>query len=566
MKKLFFTAGFLFIAVYLGSIWTRTLFIPDEVRYAEIAREMIASKNWIKPVFCGIDYFEKPVMGHWGNAVSMSIFGECKGAVRFMPALCTLLAALLTALMVRRSFSVRKEECTWEEPLAAMLWYLSFGLVFAVGTFGVLDAQLSLFTTAMLCAFFHAVTEKSPGRTVTFLALAGVAAGCAFLTKGFVGPALCGAAAAAFLIWEKEWRKLFTYWIIPLLFATATVWPWATAIHREAPDFWHYFIVVEHFERAVKDNAGQHPQPFYFFIVLILPVLLPGTVFTGALYAGLKGRFKDVFSGDKLLKLSLCAVVIPLLMLSAVSGKLLTYILPCCAPAAIIFSSGISSYFKRSGNSLKCWTIPLNILFYFAMTAGILMLLWQKLIAWKLFPAGFALYSDTTSYLIAGAALLAAAVIWKNSVLPDKTPVQRQSAFFIGTAVIMASVPFAIPLLRMPRIAPEAVVKKHLLPRLNNPDTVIIADKNLFPVICWELKRNDIFMQGSMGELEYGLTKTKSGKGRHLSDSEITGLIKSGRHVVVAVTNHKRLGNIPSPQIKIQYPKARLTIAEYNKK
>ena len=92
------------LALYIGTIFNRPLFIEDETRYAEIAREMVVNNNWVTPKLNNLDYFEKPVMGHWLNASAMLAFGQNRFAVRFFPALAALLTGLALFIWVRREF------------------------------------------------------------------------------------------------------------------------------------------------------------------------------------------------------------------------------------------------------------------------------------------------------------------------------------------------------------------------------------------------------------------------------------------------------------------------------
>src|ERR1700739_887973 len=74
-KKIVWTLLALFTLVWLYALGIRTLVPPDEGRYAEMAREMLASGDWITPRLNGIKYFEKPPLQTWMNALSFAAFG-----------------------------------------------------------------------------------------------------------------------------------------------------------------------------------------------------------------------------------------------------------------------------------------------------------------------------------------------------------------------------------------------------------------------------------------------------------------------------------------------------------
>ena len=100
-------SGLLALLCALALLWfcnlgVRHLVKPDEGRYAEIPREMLELGDWINPHLAYVDYFEKPPLGHWLNAVSLAVFGENAFAVRLPAALATGLAALIVFGFARR--------------------------------------------------------------------------------------------------------------------------------------------------------------------------------------------------------------------------------------------------------------------------------------------------------------------------------------------------------------------------------------------------------------------------------------------------------------------------------
>ena len=87
-----------FLLSYILPLGARDLVVPDETRYAEIPREMIAGGDWVVPNLNGLRYFEKPALGYWVHAGSLLLFGENNFAVRLPSALAVGLSALLIAV------------------------------------------------------------------------------------------------------------------------------------------------------------------------------------------------------------------------------------------------------------------------------------------------------------------------------------------------------------------------------------------------------------------------------------------------------------------------------------
>ena len=62
--------------LYFGLLGTIPLLDPDEGRYAEITREMLATGDYVTPHLNGVAYLEKPPLYYWGTALGLTLFGE----------------------------------------------------------------------------------------------------------------------------------------------------------------------------------------------------------------------------------------------------------------------------------------------------------------------------------------------------------------------------------------------------------------------------------------------------------------------------------------------------------
>ena len=333
----------LFVALYLLPLGQRPLQSPDEVRYAEISREMLVSGNWIVPHLNGVRYFEKPVLGYWLNAASLAALGDTAVAIRLPVALATALTALILFGLGRRYLGT---ESAW---LTVGIFLTTF-MVAGLGTFALLDAFLALFLTAALAAYYRAIETIAARKCLLYLALCGAACAGAFLVKGFLALAIPVIVAAPFLAARREWRTLLVTPWLPIVVAAALITPWALLVYRAEPDFWHYFFWVEHVQRFAGEHP-QHEQPFWYYAAYLPLIAWP---WIALLPAALIGLARSGGHGRFLWFVATWAAV-PFVFFSLSKGKLPTYLLPCLGPLSLLLAAGLTRY--SAGGSQRAFKI-----------------------------------------------------------------------------------------------------------------------------------------------------------------------------------------------------------------
>ena len=339
MRYFWFVVLF-FIVAYLVPLAGRPLVTPDEFRYAEIPREMIANGDYVTPRLLDVRYFEKPVLGYWLTAGCFKIFGDNAFSIRLPAALGAGLAALLIWILVDQALRDRK--------LAALaaIFYLSCGLVYGVGTFAVLDSQTTAFITGILVTSYLAAVEPHFNRRkVLLLVFCGVFTALAFLAKGFIAFAVPALAMLGFLLWERRWKEFLLLPWIPLVVALALIAPWAIAIHKAEPDYWRYFIMIEHWQRFTADAPGQHPEPFWFLIPFLIGGVFPAALLLIPGFTVGRVALERILR-QPLYRFCLSAVVLPFLFVSASSGKHATNNQPCFPPRAGPAAAGNAANLK----------------------------------------------------------------------------------------------------------------------------------------------------------------------------------------------------------------------------
>ena len=329
-RRSWITAIILFVALSVVGLGVRPLVVPDEPRYGVIPAEMIETGNWLALRMAGFVYYEKPPLGYWFTATSITAFGHNAFAIRLPSAIATLVAALTVAWLAVRITGRRDDG-----PLAFMVQTTTLAPL-VIGSVALLDPPFTALVSLSMGALYCGCTTLGRVRA-GWLALAGFAAGFAFLTKGLLAFAIPGISVIAFLVWERRWKDVFVMPWIPLGAAAITIAPFAWMIHRAEPGFWNYFIVVEHFRRIAHPDSNQHPEPWWLFFA-VFPI--GAAVWTLAWPNAWKG-LRDASEWRTGIRFMISWIAGPLVLLSFSSGKLPTYVLPLFPPVAILVALGL---------------------------------------------------------------------------------------------------------------------------------------------------------------------------------------------------------------------------------
>jgi 4-amino-4-deoxy-L-arabinose transferase len=502
-RKLYIFLLGLFICIYLLPLGIRPLMEPDETRYGEIPREMIASGNWTSPHLNGLRYFEKPPLGYWLNGASILAFGENAFAIRLPSALSVGLSALLIMLLIRQTYP-RNE--IWVGPIAALVFITSLEVPI-VGTFAVLDSMLAAtLTMTMTCFFLASQAERGSSRQRWLLIAAGISCGLAFLIKGFLALVVPALTMGAYLIWQRRWRDLLGLAWLPLIAATLTALPWSLAIHRQEPDFWNFFFWHEHVQRFLGGGKAQHAEPFWYFFLTAPAIFMPWTFLLPAAGLGLRINAPRTET-RQLIQFCLAWFCLPFLFFSLSSGKLLTYILPCFPPFAILVSIGLINLL-RDGRQRPFQIGSRLAIFIFGLLPPAFLLI--QFIGIGGVPPP---YSKNWQGLTALAGLTVMALLplaasraqnWNKKII----------LFGLSPALLLCVTPFLMPDQTVEKKSPGALFLQHK--KEINSNTIILTDEVSLRAACWYLQRSDILIVRDAGETAYGIGY-KDAQGRLLN-------------------------------------------------
>jgi 4-amino-4-deoxy-L-arabinose transferase-like glycosyltransferase len=307
-----------------------------EARYAEIARRMAATGDWITPWFAdGTPFWGKPPLHTWLSAAGMELFGvgEVGGRILIFAVACTLLAGLFRWLAPRhgRDFAL------------ACVAVLASTALFVVASAVVMTDLVMTAGVALAMVGFWSLAHDEDARLAGGVALfGGLAIG--MLAKGPVAVVLTALPIGLWVALGRRWRSLRRVpWLWGLAVFALLCAPWYVAAELKTPGFLRYFFVGEHIERFLVSGwqgdlyGSGHAEPRGMIWAFWLLAASPWSLAAIALAPGWR-RIGAAWRADAQgwrLYLLLWAMA-PMLLFTPAANILIPYVLPGLPAAAIL--------------------------------------------------------------------------------------------------------------------------------------------------------------------------------------------------------------------------------------
>jgi len=319
----------IYALLWFGTLNYRHLIPSDEGRYAEIAREMLVTGDWITPRYNGYKYFEKPPLQAWATAAAFQIFGIGDWQARLWTALTGFLTILFVGFTGTRIFNARAGWLAAVVLASSPMWVIS-------GHFNSLDMGLSAFLVAALCSLLIAQTSHNKNSCRNWMWVCWAFMALATLSKGVIGAAIPAMVFITYCISTWDWKiwtrlRLFSG---SVLFLAITA-PWFVLMAQRNPEFLEFFFIHEHFQRFTQD-AHSRTGPIYYFVPLLLIGILPWFLqIPGAIAQAWNERRREFSAGWLLV----CWFVVIFAFFSVSRSKLPGYIIPVFPALALIIGN-----------------------------------------------------------------------------------------------------------------------------------------------------------------------------------------------------------------------------------
>ena len=336
------------------------LYILDEVKNAQCAREMWLRADRVVPTFNAELRTDKPVLHYLAMQASFSRFGFSPFSARLFSAVCGIACILLLQGFTRRLIDART---AFNASMALALsthWIFEFRLA-------VPDPYLILFSTSGLLCGYAWIEGKGQGH----LYLSALSLGLATLSKGPVAIALPGLCLLTWVAIRGRWPLLKLSNLIPatVLFL-AVAMPWYRAVHLSTDGEWTRGFFMKHNLQRFSSPMEGHGGAFILPVVFVALGLLPLSLFSREVY-----RLRASVFSEPFLRFCLIVLAAHLVFFSLSATKLPNYAMPAYPFAAVILGKCLSLLTGKGGRGLPAYVDRmLNALLWLLPFAGVLAL------------------------------------------------------------------------------------------------------------------------------------------------------------------------------------------------
>lgn len=344
--------------LFLTRVNSSALSEPDEGRYAEVAREMLASGDYVTPRYNGVRYLAKPPLLFWVTAGSFAILKPSEFAARLPSKLAAIGCMFACYLLGRAMFGNR----------VGLLSALVLGtsvLYYAQGQIIRFDSPLVLLLVLAFLLFWRSRDAPSPAHRVLYWFFMYAALAAATLTKGpafvvivaLTMGAYCVVARALGLPADRQdsagWRltagSVALHVALVALAFGAIAMPWYLAAERANPGFLRYFLLGENLQRAA--TSWDHPEPWWYFIAWTPALFLPWTASLPLCFWAAWRDLRERRRASRAWVLCLAWMFVCLVAFSASKTKLQVYMLPAMPPLALMAAKALADAFAPEADA-----------------------------------------------------------------------------------------------------------------------------------------------------------------------------------------------------------------------
>ena len=300
---------------------------PDEPRYADVARGMMSSGDYVTPRLFGIPWFEKPPLYYWLEALFFRL-GVNEVDARLPAALSACAFIGVWFWFSRRLFGTRTAALACLV-LASTLGWIGFAHA----------AVMDMLFTATLDTSLVLLAVWFWGKEDLYLYGFYAVLGLATLAKGPVAVGLAGLVALAYIVTYRDGKALLEIVFSPGLglFLIVAV-PWYLLCYlRNGYPFIHEFFIVQNWERFTTP-ALRHPQTLWFYFPILGAGLFPWTPLlllpAVEIIDVLRAEPRAAFANRQKMFL-LYWLVLPFAFFSLSQNKLPGYLLPILPPLTL---------------------------------------------------------------------------------------------------------------------------------------------------------------------------------------------------------------------------------------